>query len=301
MSELGCFIRLLRYSWRQATPCSLPDDPDALAALVGVNPGQWERLTRLPLLWTRCDDGRLHFVEARNVFDRMQAHGQRRASIGTAAAQARWSATPAKDDASRMRDACMTHAPCMPSVSPAPSEDPMRSAPLRPLSITNSSLRSSWGAQSAEVIGQIGGAGARALAEGKLTEWRRAQSLRMLRAFVEELRATGKSTAPLQKADELSAGPHSTPDRVDAAICRVRDRLAVKDCSQPLGFLIAMLGLSAKGTATLIEVPLVLASKWDSEEALVAKRLAVSVATAAALEVRRNQLRGAAAAIGVSA
>lgn len=147
------------------------------------------------------------------------------------------------------------------------------------------------------MIARIGSAGARALVEDKLRTWRESHSLGQLRAFVEELRQSGRSNVPLAKADELARGPWSTPDRIDAAICRIKDRMAVGDCQKPMGFLISLLGMSARGRATLIEVPLPIAAKWDALEARVAEQAAVFAATAAKLEEHKQRISTPAAGL----
>lgn len=126
--------------------------------------------------------------------------------------------------------------------------------------------------------------------EEKLAMWRQSHSLGQLRAFVEELRRAGHSNVPLSKADELARGQWSTPDRIDAAICRIKDRMAVGDCQKPVGYLISLLGMSARGRATLIEVPLPIAAKWSDLEAKVAQQAAVNAATAAKLEEHRQRI-----------
>ena len=286
LAETGAILRLLAHSWRQQPPCSLPDDTAVLAAVVGIKAEQWPRLSRLDAAFTIGTDGRLHLREARAVYDRLSAEAERsaRTSVVRAnAARARWSQVP--PDANAHANAMHMHTRSDANASSAPSE---RSALQRSSPETNSKRPLS--ALSADVIARIGSAGARALTEEKIHAWRRSQALSQLRSFVESLRSGGLSNVPLSKADELAGGPWSSPERVDAAICRVKDRMAVKDCHKPVGYLIAMLGLSAKGRASLVEVPLVIAAKWEQQEAAVARQLAVVAATAAAIEERRFQV-----------
>ena len=172
-----------------------------------------------------------------------------------------------------------------------------RSAPLR--SPPPDEFQRSLGAQSAEVIARVGGDGARALIETKFREWRRSAATALLLKTLEEWRSSGRSTVPLSKAHELAAGPYSTPARVESVLCRVCGLLATKDCRSPVGYVIAALGLGEHGAARLMEPDLVLAAKWDKQEADVASRLAVVAATAAALQDRRSAVRGGGGGVGV--
>lgn len=297
LAETGAFMRLLAFSWRQQPPCSLPDDTAVLAAVVGIKTEQWPRLSRLAPAFTMGPDGRIHLREAAAVYARLAAEAERAArtsAVRAQAARARWSQDPPDANASDA-NALQMHPRNHAIASTAPSLRSERSA-LQRSSLESKSVRS-LGAQSAEVIARIGSAGARALVEDKLKTWRQSHSLGQLRAFVEELRQSGRSNVPLAKADELARGQWSTPDRIDAAICRIKDRMAVGDCQKPLGFLISLLGMSARGRATLIEVPLPIAAKWDALEARVAEQAAVFAATAARLEEHRQRISTPAAGV----
>lgn len=48
-------------SWRQVPCGSLPDDPEVIAALIGMPPKTWAKLSKIMLRgWTLADDGRLY-------------------------------------------------------------------------------------------------------------------------------------------------------------------------------------------------------------------------------------------------
>lgn len=296
LAEEGAFIRLASAAWREEPPCSLPDDSTFLAGVVGITVDKWPRLSRLAGAFTLGTDGRLHLPLLRALYDRLATQAdsaRRRTQAATAAAAAKRRGGVVGESVTEhpsriVRNGSVTD----PLRMAAPSEEARAREERSALQRSSPEINSqrSLSAQSTDVIARIGSAGARALTEEKIHAWRRSQALSQLRSFVESLRAGGLSNVPLSKADELAGGPWSSPERVDAAICRVKDRMAVKDCHKPVGYLIAMLGLSAKGRASLVEVPLVIAAKWEQQEAAVARQLAVVAATAAALEERRFQV-----------
>lgn len=110
----------------------------------------------------------------------------------------------------------------------------------------------------------------------------------MLGAFIDDLRSKGLTTMPRSKADELAAGPLSTPARVEAAINRVRDRIDAKRCDSPTGLLIACLGLGSGGRDRAIEIPVVLAVRWDSAEVAFLNTIERTVRVYAALDQARR-------------
>lgn len=292
-------MRLILWSWRQEPPCSLPDDAAIIANVAKITPQQWASATKCASLLTPGADGRLHFAHARKVYDSMAASSQALSDAKRRAAQARWGPGRTESNADARASipmhvhetdarALQMHRPDA-RASAAPSGEARARAERTALLRSNTpdeSMRP-LSAQSADVIAKVGSARARELLTENITKWREAQSMDMLRKFIADLRAQG-NTIPIAKADELSRGRYSSPDRVEAAIARVQDLMQTGRCRAPVGYLISVLGLSQHGDSSLIEVPLQLAAKWDRAEGDVTKRLAVAAATAATLQERRE-------------
>lgn len=158
---LGAFYRLLRFSWTQEPPCTLPADEDILLEVARVPRERWRAVhLGLSLAYTPQDDGRLHNPAARLHFDRLIAGFERRKVASQVASGARWNpdgrdrqgrdggdhdppgGRPAwpmsvpelcESDAIRMRIGCESHPKrtAAPSSSSALPSKPLAPAPQR--------------------------------------------------------------------------------------------------------------------------------------------------------------------------
>lgn len=296
LAETGAFFRFAAASWRQVPPCTLPDDPDALAEVAGVSRENWPRLTRLVgALTTRGDDGRLHLPELRSVYDRLlgqaQAARSRTAAATAAAAAKRRSVTDSPSRIIRngsVTDPLRTAAPFREARAPAERSALQRSSSDE---FQRSSSAQGLSASSADVIAKIGSAGARALATDTLRRWQHGQAVRMVAAIIEQWRQADKisSAIPLSKATEIADCPFASPARCAAAIEAVRDAIARDECRSPFGMLTGLIGaVRHPRTPKPMDIPLHVQRRWDEIEAAYLREQAASIATAAAFHERHT-------------
>ena len=285
--EDGVFRRLLRYSWRQRPPCTLPDDAGFLAVVAGVTQQQWsECSTRLALTWTNAD-GRLLLSAARALYDAMTEQATQTRERKRRAAHARWDQNHPPPGA----DAMQVHSTCNAGASGAPSSEARAHAerscaPCVPKD--SSPILSAQSAPSGEVLARLGSARAQDI-PALVRAWQTQESRRMLRRTIDAWAAEGLTTFPQSKADELASWPTTTPARVQTAVERIEflRKLPAKDerrARKPVGLLLSFLGSGRR--PRLIEIDLVIQARWDQFEAVAIRRLAAQAAIDAAAPAR---------------
>lgn len=81
--QKGCFIDLLAYSWEQTPPCTLPNDPSALARLAGMSGAKWRVIGGAILKkFEAIDGGRIRNPKLWEVYLSMCENRNRRKFAG---------------------------------------------------------------------------------------------------------------------------------------------------------------------------------------------------------------------------
>jgi uncharacterized protein YdaU (DUF1376 family) len=286
-SELGSFYLLLRASWSQEPPCTLPDDGPRLAMVARLTLKEWEAAAPRLLLAFSARRGpsadRLTLEAARKVYLQLADQAARGRTQRVAAAQARWGGRRCGPDPARIRAACEPH----PDRTAAPSLRPLHSPPaLSPQRSSPEELNPSARAPGEEVIAELS-ARARALGHQQLAAWRRSTALSLLQKAIGAWRVAGHTDCPIAKASELADAESASPERVDYLVEEAGGRLAKEQPPgrrfNPVGFVIAGLGLSERTRGRPCDVPIWVRQRWDKAESDQASL----IQAAAAVRARR--------------
>lgn len=324
--EVGAVYRIVSYAWGQPEACEVPGDTLSLEAVSGCSSEEWARIGKRVLLALGAmqapTSGYSHRLRIpRSVFEELSTRQSRQRAQRTQAAKARWykDAHPPPDDpggvrpgcgpdAGRMRAACESDANRIPALSlrSASSEFPESEALSLQRPNSKKEIQSAQGAefsqQSApeeDVIALLG-EGARAQQQQMRRRWLKEQSLTLLHAAWARWARAGYVTAPIAKAQEICEAEAATPARVEFLIGEADGMIARYEASNrsgrspnPVGLLIARLGLSRTKPEAPCDVPLILTQKWARLEDTRARL----EHTNAALMARRQQIARAGTAI----
>lgn len=315
--EVGAVYRLVVYAWSQADACVVPDDNMSLAAVAGCSDEEWARIGRRVLLALGATQaprsGYLTLEKPRSVFADLAAKCTRARAQRTEASHARWRRTHPPPGgppggSTRMRLGCESD-PGRMRVGSGPDAGRMRAESERTESERTTSSESALSLQRSnhevqnqsaqkEVIAVLGD-GARALRNLLRREWTREQVLRLLHKAWPVWERAGYTDAPITKATELAAADSATPPRVEHILDNAAAMIARYEAGDrtgrrpnPVGLLIAQLGLARSRPQAPIDVPLVLAQKWA--------RLEESRARLEAAQAAINAKRQTAAAPGTA-
>lgn len=287
-TELGAFLRLLRFAWDQPTPCSLPPDSAMLAAVARVSQAEWDSIrSRVLLAFPPQSSPQVHAGDspgnhsragdlpgtpgatvllvntwARAAYDRA-AEILRRCSDGGRAKGGKGSSRGVEGGlkgASRGVEGDFRAQRSERSSDPESSEAPTLQRSPQPEQ-TQSARE--------DVIVKLG-AGARALGKNQAD---RVWCFRLLTDAVFPWASSDKVRLPMQLATELSEHPNATPMLVAYAIEQINSIGSKppqpdkpKRETNPFALLIAALGAQHEAPKPPWEVPLHFATAWGRRE-----------------------------------
>lgn len=323
--ELGATYRLARFAWGHG--CALPDDASFLAAVARITIEEFTAMrcrVLLALAATQAAPGEplvLEVAQRANhaAADAFERRRQRTTAATEAAALAKRSRSAADPpaasvaDPSRIRDGSVTD----PSRKAAQAlrtqnsdsalalplqrsiQSAIQSAPIR-----NSDAQVSAGARAPEtntdrgdaddVIAIMGDA-SRAQLSDRVAGWQREQSTRMLQDAIARWAQAGATSCPVGKAAELARGEHADPARVDFLIEEAAGILArhkaAGESFNPVGYVIAGLGASARTAGRPREVPIFVAERWAKRQSETLRVLEAQAAIAAKVAAARGATR----------
>ncbi len=306
--EVGALYRLVRFAWRQEPPCSLPGEDSSLAMVARVTDEEWSRIKPRILLALAVTQtappphgmaggstGRLLLGHTRRVYDDLAARTAKTAAdkraAGLASARARGSTcSTAVQQPSNSRSTPVAASPSLRSSS--------GSAPTLQRSSPQSAIQSAQSERSgADDVIAVLGDGARAILAEKVSAWRREHSMRLIQDALVKWRAAGLTTCPVSKASEIASGEHSDPARVEYLIGEAdamiaQERARGRRCN-PVGLVIAGLGMSEKRRGRPADVPMFVADRWSKLQASTLQMLEAQAALSAKLARAREALRAA--------
>ena len=117
-----------------------------------------------------------------------------------------------------------------------------------------------------------------------------------------ECAAAGLTSCPVSKASEMASGEHATPARVQLLVESADQAIAAaraggRRCN-PVGMVIAGLGMSQAARGRPREVPLFLAQRWAESEATAVRMLEAQSAINARVRSARSSIAAGAASEG---
>jgi hypothetical protein len=301
--ELGVAYRVAEAAWSHTDPGRLPDDDSFLAAVARTTVAEWSAARPavlralgyaphgLPHVPTWDAAGHLDLRAVRDAYSRTQAAVARetarsadlaakRSAAGSAGAAARWH-PDGKPMANAMRLPPAAHSLRSQSSqvfsAPAPAPTPQSAIQSAP-----------------EDVCAVLGDGARAMLAQAVADWRRKKALGMLEAAIARWAAAGLTSCPISKASELAAGEHATPARVQLLVESADQALAAaaaggRRCN-PVGIVIAGLGMSQAARGRPREVPLALEQRWSNTEATAVRMLEAQAAINARVASARTSI-----------
>ena len=307
--ELGIAYRLAEAAWSYTTPGFLPDEDPFLAAVARITSAEWSAARPAVLralgfaphgpapAGSHHDPacaaaGHLDLQAVRSAYLAAAAAvasqaakaadlSAKRRAAGSAGASARW-----QPDGKRMAIATALP-PAAPSLRSLSSK--VLSAPA-PSPLPERAIQSAQEGDVCAVLGE----GARAMLEHALAEWRRKKALGMLEAAIARWSAAGSTSCPVAKAGELASGQHATPARVQYLIESADSALAASAATgrrcNPVGLVIAGLGMSQATRGRPREVPLFIEQRWAGLEATAVRMLETQSAINARLASARAQM-----------
>ncbi len=308
--EVGALYRLVRFAWRQDPPCSLPGEDSSLAMVAGVTDEEWSRLRPRILLALAVTQtappthgpaggstGRVSLGHTRRIYDDLAARAAKNAADKRAAglASARSRGSTCSTGAEQVLNRCSAPVAAAPSLRSSSLSIP---APTLQRSSHQSAIQSAQSERSSgEDVIAVLGEGARAILAEKVSAWRREQSLRLLQEAIAKWRAAGLTTCPVSKSSEIAAGEHSDPARVEYLIGEADAMIAQEQARgrrcNPVGLVIAGVGLSEKRRGRPADVPMFVSERWAKLQASTLQLLEAQAALSAKLARARTAIQAA--------
>lgn len=320
--QLGVFIMLVRWSWNQTPPCTIPASPEVIAGMARIQPHQLTTMGLLWQAWQPCPESQGRFVnaEASGVFQRLseEARNRRdqRSAAGRASAQARAKpqAGPAEIQRPFNERSTAVQRPLESAgvYRVAGVRAPGREAQERKTH-THESERTGAPEQTRPALVGAIVEGLDARAEVRLAEVRRGWCEEMLTAAFGRWEARRVGTNDIVLIGRIARHPNVTPALVEIAIQRIEGWLdkpetwheaaamyakghGRSDLPNAVGYLIKALGCKSSGgkklTPQVWDQPIV--NKWLERERKVFDGEKAKAAMVAVIE--RSESKAAAAA-----
>ncbi|MCK6475307.1 MAG: hypothetical protein L6Q35_00575 [Phycisphaerales bacterium] len=306
--ELGAAYRIAEAAWSSDPAGTVPGDDTFLAAVARITSAEWSAAgpavlralgsaPHAPAPGSPHDPacgaaGHLVLQAVRSASDAARANVARSAARSDAIRAKRREAGAAGAAARWQRDGKpMANAIRLPSAAPSlrSLSSQVSSAPA-PAPIPERAMQSAPEGDVCAVLGE----GARALLDHAVRDWRRKKALGMLEAAIARWAAAGLTSCPVAKASEMASGEHATPARVQLLIESADQAIAQARASgrrcNPVGMVIAGLGMSQASRGRPREVPLFVVQRWAESEAAAVRMLEAQSAINARIQSARTSI-----------
>lgn len=293
--ELGATYRLARFAWGHG--CALPDDASFLAAVARITIEEFTAMrcrVLLALAATQAAPGEHLVLEvaqraqhaAADAIDRRRHQTASARAAAVASKRSRSAVTgPSQVCGGSVTDQSQRSAQALRTQN---SDSALALSPHRP---EQSAIQS---AQNSDVVAILGD-GARALLTDRVASWKREQSTALLQTAISKWAQAGATSCPVGKAAELARGEHADPARVDFLIEEAAGILArhkaAGESFNPVGYVIAGLGASARTAGRPREVPIFVAERWAKRQSETLRVLEAQAAIAAKVAAARGATR----------